>query len=68
MPTLQNDVGNSGIIAGRPLQYGGITCSAQPGTVLGRRLENYWVPVPISASGLNQALANRFDDPTYYTA
>jgi len=65
---IQNDVANSGIIAGNPTQFAGMTASVLPtGAALARRGENKFVPPLLSASGLNQKLGTRFDDYTYYS-
>jgi hypothetical protein len=70
MPQL--DVANSGLgsYAGRPTKFSGICCSVLPnGTALGKRQENFPLPVgQLGPSGLEQQLTNRFDDYTYYTA
>lgn len=69
MQNSQNDVANSGIIAGKIVQFAGLTVSVLPtGGALGSRPENKWTGNHISASGLNMKLGTRFDDPTYYTS
>ena len=68
MQNTQNDVANSGILPGRPVQFAGISVSVLPnGQALGSRQENKWTGNPISASGLNIKLGTRFDDISYYS-
>lgn len=67
--TEQNDVCNSGIKQGSPQVYAGVTCSVLPtGKAMAQRGQSMWVPSYVSASGLNQRYANRFDDPTFYSS
>ncbi len=65
------DVASSGLgsFAGKHAKTAGMTFSAMPnGTCLAKKEESFWVPPAISASGWEQRLTNRFDDPTYYDA
>jgi hypothetical protein len=67
MPLVgQNDVENSGTRPGYPVRFAGMTISALPTGPMAR-YDDPKVPAAISASGLNQALSNRFDDISYYS-